>query len=121
MNYKEELFAKRIKSITGLEVDSEEVVITFEGGATLIQTHDQTCCEHVAVHQVDGNPSKFIGAIAYELIEKVTDSGYDDDTGLSTTATFYTLKTSAGYLDWRWYGVSNGYYSESVDTEFNRI
>ena len=122
----EELFAKQIKSITGLEEHSEKVTITFEGGSYIEQYHDQDCCESVTINQVDGNPDKFIGAIAHELIEKVL---YKDDMSAdqlpeyteSLTATFYTLKTSKGYLDWRWYGESNGYYSESVESNYHKI
>ena len=120
-NYKKELFMRTIKSITGLEKDSEEVIITFDDGAYIQQRHSQDCCEVVTVEQVDADPKRFIGAIAHELVEKVVEKDDMHPSDLpdyvdSITATFYTLKTSKGYLDWRWYGESNGYYSETVDS-----
>ncbi len=114
-----DLFMRVIKSIEGLEEGSNKVVITFIDGSSIIQMHDRDCCEVVEVKQVDNDPTKFIGAVVYKLDEKVLSNegilGYSEESFDSLTATFYTLKTSKGYLDWHWYGESNGYYSETVD------
>ena len=109
-----ELNNKKILSITGLEENSEVVRINFDDGTYIKQFHYQDCCESVLVAQVDGDPDRFIGATCIQLLEKVTNP-VTEDYYESVTATFYTLVTSKGYLDWRWTGESNGYYSESVD------
>jgi len=119
---KKDLFMRRIVSIEGLTKDSEKVTLTFENGDYIEQYHHQDCCESVTVAQVDGNVEKHIGATILEIQEKVLGKDGLSDNQLpeyceSLTATFYTMKTSKGYLDWRWYGESNGYYSESVECE----
>ena len=121
---KENLFGRVIKSITGLEKDSTEVKIIFKDGGEIIQNHKQEWSEEVYVEQVDGNVFMHEGAIVYELLEKVCSKDEIPEEELlsssdSLTATFYTLKTSKGYLDWRWYGESNGYYSENVECILN--
>jgi len=121
---KDKLFMRTIKSIEGLHDGSNEVLITFMDGARIRQYHSQDCCEYVRVAQVDGIIDKHIGATIYELQEKVS---YKGDPGIkdlneeeeSVTYAFYTLKTSKGYLDWRWTGESNGYYSEDVECELD--
>ena len=118
INYKEKLFMRRIKSIEGLYQDSERVTIRFEDGSYITQYHESDCCETVEVHQVDGDIAKHIGATAIDYIEK-SSTANNDEVSESGTWTFYTLKTSSGYLDWRWLGESNGYYSEDVNSEFH--
>ena len=112
----EEFVNKKILKIEGLEVDSEQVIIYFEKGEIKIY-HEQDCCESVYLEDICGNV-KLENQKFYEIVEKQCDLGAKDgDYDDSYTWTFYTMITSKGYLDLRFYGTSNGYYSESVDIE----
>ena len=115
---------KLILGIAGISPESDKVEIFFEDNYGMILEHDQDCCEHVSVDQVDNNVNRHIGAIFYELIEKVVTNEecpqWSTETyrDASMTATFYDLVTSKGRLSFRWKGESNGYYSESVDVKY---
>jgi hypothetical protein len=111
----EDLSGKKIKSITGCEVDSGNFIITFDDNTWVEFYHSQDCCESVSIEDVVGNPENHIGAILYGIDEKSNSDSINPDLEYdSFTWTFYTIKTSKGYLDVRWFGISNGYYSEGV-------
>ncbi len=82
--------------------------------------HSQDCCEDVTIEDISGDLKNLCNSeilIANEVIsecenpEGVKAPEFQD----SFTWTFYKLATIKGYVDIRWYGESNGYYSESVD------
>ena len=77
--------------------------------------HNQDCCEDVYIDDVCGELSNLENAeITYA--ERTTNEGfpkneYDD----SCTWTFFKFATNKGWVDVRFYGTSNGYYSEDAD------
>ena len=106
-----------IINIKGMEQDSEKIIIETNL-RKIFMSHEQDCCESVFVEDVVGNVDKHIGAELFDIDEKVSSEPLGGDNEYeSFTYTFYTIKTSKGYLDVRWVGSSNGYYSESVDIE----
>lgn len=81
--------------------------------------HFQNCCEDVYIESIVGDLDDLVGSpiLAAECVtnseENVKDKdGYIDE---SVTWSFYKLATIKGSVTIRWFGTSNGYYSETVD------
>lgn len=109
------------KTLVNIKVneDKDEILFVDSDGRTYVMYHDQDCCERVEIESIVGDFSDLLGNPLLLAEEAVSDkapdglvfSGYRDE---SETWTFYKLATVKGYVDIRWYGSSNGYYSESV-------
>ncbi len=106
------------KTFTSIENKGDELLFHCEEG-TFRFFHDQDCCESVCIDDIVGDLDDLVGTPLLSA-EEVSNSGlsaksqYED----SFTWTFYKFATVKGYVDVKWYGSSNGYYSESVNLEF---
>lgn len=100
-------------------VNDEELIFTLDTGEKYELFHNQDCCENVTIEDIAGDLSDLIGSPIL-MAEEVTNSetnpeGFHEEYQDSFTWTFYKLATIKGYVTIRWYGESNGYYSESVE------
>ncbi len=104
------------RTITKIEVSNEdEIEFTFDDGLVCRMCHYQDCCESVYIESIVGELTDLLNTpltLAEEVVNCEDDKGWE-----SVTWTFYKLATVKGYVDIRWCGTSNGYYSESVDFE----
>lgn len=113
------------KTLSEVDVDRErdEIRFTCDDGTRFRMHHIGDCCESVTIDDVCGDWADVLHS-PVTLAEESTNSendppGWEGDTKYrdSFTWTFYRLGTAKGMVTLRWYGESNGYYSESVDFE----
>lgn len=116
-----------ISALLGKTVESaiatdDSIRFKTTAGAVYLMHHNQNCCEHVYVESIVGDLQDLIGS-PITLAEEVSNADVpppEHESDYSYTWTFYKLATVKGYVDIRWFGSSNGYYSESVDFDLVR-
>jgi len=111
----------RGKTFDRVYVNDDKTELIFENAEYEFKLlHEQDCCEGVTIEDIVGDLDDLVGR-PIDIVEEVE---YDSDfnppevepvSGDSFTWTFYKFATIKGYVDVRWLGESNGYYSESVD------
>lgn len=115
-----ELKGKIIESITGT-VGDDTMVFKIEDGSEYQLHYYDDCCASCDIEDICGDLSDIIGSpilLAEEVSSNENPVGinipeYQD----SFTWTFYKLSTIKGSVTIRWYGSSNGYYSEKATFE----
>lgn len=104
------------KIFTEVQDLGNELIFQMEDGTTFSMHHQQDCCESVWLEEIIGDLEDLENSAILEA-EQV--SSYDSEplkeNHGSYTWTFYKLGTAKGHVTLRWYGTSNGYYSESVN------
>lgn len=110
---------RSIKPVMRGEETEELHIITDQN--VYVMFHKQDCCESVWLEDIAGDLEDLIGAPLLQA-EMVTNSGEPEgeptpplnEDEESFTWTFYKFATIKGSVTLRWYGRSNGYYSEKV-------
>jgi hypothetical protein len=118
----EDMIGKVFTSVKN--VDGTELV--FENDQErFVFFHSQDCCEHVRIEDIVGDLADLEGVelLKAEETHNLFDmiKSIDQELGESGTWTYYKFATRKGYVDVRWLGESNGYYSESVDLGYEKV
>lgn len=114
----QDMVGKTFTRVTGGVGDGE---IVFENDTErYVFTHDQDCCENVDINDVVGDLSDLVGEplLMAEEVSGEIPADFNEAEYESVTWTFYKFATRKGYVDVRWLGESNGYYSEGVDLHY---
>lgn len=118
------------KTFVKVKQEGDEIKFVLEDGTYFVMYHCQDCCEDVFIDTITGDLSDLENTPILVAEERNADDEIAAQKLLglwkekehfsqeSETWTFYTFRTLKGSVDIRWYGTSNGYYSESVDVEF---
>ena len=139
----EQLKGMTISEITGCEIGSESIEFDTKEGPRFRLMYHQDCCASCSVEEIIGDIQDLVGSPIL-LAEKVSSKEPDEKTleerkaeyakegkdsyyktlehflssrYESETWCFYKLSTIKGSVTLRWYGSSNGYYSESATFE----
>lgn len=106
----DKMIGQTFKSVTG-EVGKDK--LSFD--KVFVFYHHQECCESVLIEEIIGDLNDLVGSPLIQA-ESVTKEGDAlNEYGDTITWTFLKFATIKGSVTVRWYGTSNGYYSESVD------
>lgn len=114
-----ELLGKTLVAITGADEGRDEIVFECSDGSKYRMYHEQECCESVLIEDICGDVNSLVGnpLTMAEDISNTMGNPTVDKWRDSCTWTWYKFATVKGYVTIRWYGESNGWYSECVDFE----
>lgn len=115
-----DLLNKVFKSVEITNADPDDdwggyndcVVFTTVDDEVYVMMHTQDCCERVYLESVDNDTNVLVGSQILVAEERTNSKKQLKG---SETWTFYLLGTNEGCCNFRWYGSSNGYYSEGVN------
>jgi hypothetical protein len=110
------LVLEKFEKIKTWDQGDYDKIVIHASGRKFVMYHESDCCESVTVESITGNVEKAIGETIIDATENSNkDEPKIEGTDDSWTWTYYTIRTQSETIVIRWYGSSNGYYSESVD------
>ena len=111
-----QMLGKTFVQVSGSVGDGEMTFVTAQGERFMF-AHSQDCCERVDINDIVGDLQDLVGSplLIAEEVQGETPVDFVERDHESVTWTFYKFATRKGYVDVRWLGESNGYYSEDVD------
>ena len=111
-----QMLGKTFVQVTGA-VGNFDLLFETANGERFMFAHQQDCCERVDINDIVGDLEDLVGEplLLAEEVQGETPVDFNEREYESVTWTFYKFATRKGYVDVRWLGESNGYYSESVD------
>lgn len=101
--------------LTSITKSKEQIFIATQSNKMFVMEHQQDCCESVDIHEILGDANDVIGLpiIKAEELESSKHVDAVDESADSFTWTYYELATEKGRYVVKWFGSSNGYYSET--------
>lgn len=106
------------KTLVKIDVSIDEIEMLDSDGYRYRMYHSQDCCESVTIEDICGDINLLLNSpitIAEEIDSQGVSAKEGTPSDYSYTWTFYKLGTVKETVTIRWYGESNGFYSESVE------
>lgn len=109
----------------------DELHFVNDKGEKYVMLHQQDCCESVSIEDICGDLTDLENSVVLKAerttsedrsrkeqvirkLKQINGESTDNYDG-SQTFTFFHISTNKGTVTIRWYGSSNGYYSEDAD------
>ena len=95
--------------------DSDAIVFTVSESERYAMFYEQDCCASCRVEDINGDLADLVGTPIVRAEQNSNEEEEPEPTpdADSETWTFYRIGTTKGTVVIRWYGSSNGYYSET--------
>jgi hypothetical protein len=118
------LIGQTFHTVRRWDNDPTDTISFYSETATFHLYHAQECCENVFISDICGELSDLQGSPIVRCEIRSSDGespngpieyGHYDETALCGTWTFIEIATNKGSVTIRFFGASNGYYSETAE------
>lgn len=115
MNYERVLITElKDKIFNNVSIYDDTIEFFIDDKLSYKMEHRQDCCENVYIDDIVGDINDLVDTPILDAYES-TNNENPKPNSESFTWTFYNISTIKGSVTIKWYGASNGYYSETAD------